>query len=173
MKCCLQKIVAVLAVLLVIPWFLSRKFRVVRRALIGAPASAIFPLLNDLHRWPRWMEWGRDEPMHYTYEGAPSGVGAVMHWNHRCTNGTMRITQSSLDQRVVYELSMQDGKYRLEGILSLESIGAYTRVTWICKWDSGSNPYAAYLNHWIKRCVGRDLAAGLNRLREVAERTAP
>jgi len=165
-----RNLIALAAVLLVVPWFLSRKHRVVRRALVRARPADIFPLINDLRNWPRWTAWSQREEMHITYEGSPAGVGAVQTWRSRRMDGMLRIIQSVPDERIAYEAQMSEGRCVLDGIISLEPIGEFTRVTWICKWDGGSNPYAGYLNLFMRTMIGRDFAAGLSNLRALAEK---
>ncbi len=164
-----NKLIALGAVLLILPWFFSRKYRVVRRALIHARPDQLFPLINDLRNWPRWTAWSKRETMHLSYEGAPAGVGAIQNWKTSSMEGTLRIVQSQPDSRIAYDLSISDGKYLLEGIIVLDPVGDYTRVTWIGKWDGGRNPYAAYFNLFMKCMIGRDFSAGLEGLRALVE----
>lgn len=172
MKSIPQKLLVLLALLLVAPWFISRKFRVVRRVLIRARPADIFPLVNDLRHWPRWTAWSQREELHFSYEGAPSGVGAVQRWSNSCMDGMIRVVQSVPDERLAYDLTMRGGKHRLEGIIALEPAGDFTRVTWICKWDAGTNPYTAYFSLFMKRFIARDFSTGLQNLRRLAEQSA-
>ena len=84
-------------------------------------------------------------------------------------DGTLRVTQSIPSERLAYDLEMEGGKYRLEGVLSLEPLGANTRVTWTCKWLGDPNPYARYINLIFRWWIGRDFDRGLAHLRELAE----
>jgi hypothetical protein len=172
MKPLVRNLLALAGFLLVFPWFVSRKFRVVGRVLIHARPSTVFPLIDDLRHWPRWTAWAQREEIHFSYEGPPTGTGAVQRWESARMDGVMRVTQSHENERVAYDLSLNSGRWHLEGIFSLEPVGEYTRVTWICKWDAGSNPYRAYLNLFIKACLGRDFAASLHNLRGLAEQSS-
>lgn len=166
----LLRLLPPLAFLLILPFFLGRRPRVARRAIIRRRPEEIFPLLNDLRNWPRWTEWSRREEIHFTYDGPPSGIGAVQQWSNRKTDGILHITQSVPGHRVAYGLDMDAGKYHLEGVLSLEPVDGSTRVTWLCKWRSGSNPYSRYRDLLFRWWIGRDFERGLENLRELAER---
>jgi len=153
--------------LLLLPFFLHRKWRVVRRIIIHVPPPQIFPYLNDLQNWPLWTEWAMREEVRYSYGEATAGVGAIQKWETRRMSGTMKIVQSVPDERVVYELDINHGKCRLDGVLSLEEIDGSTRITWLCKWESGPNPYGRYLDVLHKLLLKRDFQAGLENLRDL------
>src|SRR5256712_8385108 len=73
------------------------EFRVVRSATISAPAPAVFAQVNDFHKWEAWNPWGKIDPaMKQSYEGAPSGTGAIYTWagNKEVGEGRMTITES-------------------------------------------------------------------------------
>jgi Polyketide cyclase / dehydrase and lipid transport len=163
------RLLALIPVAVALPFFLPRRPRVVRRILIRAKPAEIFPFLNDLRNWPLWTTWARRDNIHFSYDGAPSGIGAVQRWEARSLEGVLKITQSVPDERVVYDLTMGHGRYFMEGVLSLESFGELTRVTWLCKWHSGPNPYMRYIDLAFKWRIGRDFGAGLENLRQLVE----
>src|SRR4051812_12387080 len=73
------------------------EFRLTRSKKIAAPASAVFPHVNDFHQWNEWSPWAKLDPeMKTTYEGAPNGTGAVYRWigNKKVGEGVMTITES-------------------------------------------------------------------------------
>lgn len=155
--------------LLIFPLFLTRRPRVVRRILLRAKPPEIFPYLNDLRNWPLWTEWARRDEVHFSYDGAPAGVGAIQRWESSRTNGKIRIVHSALDERVTYDLDMGNGRYKIDGVLALEPIGEYTRVTWLCKWSLNPNPYRRYFDLFLTRMMGHDFAAGLENLKDLVE----
>ena len=165
------RLLALVALLLVAPFFFPRRPRVARRAIIRGKPTDVFPLINDLRNWPRWTMWNRREEIHYTYDGPPGGVGSVQQWSSRKMEGTLRITQSVPDERIAYTLDIAQGQYRLEGVIALEPIGSgHTRVTWLARLDNSSvNPYARYLDLIGIWWIGRDFSASLENLRELAE----
>ncbi|MDP9291319.1 MAG: SRPBCC family protein [Verrucomicrobiota bacterium] len=158
-----------LGFLLVFPFFLSRKTRVLRRKIIRAAPAEVFPFINDLRNWPRWTEWNRRDDFHFTYDGPPSGIGATQRWENSRGDGSLKVVQSVENERVTYDLEMNRGKYHLEGLIALEPLGAVTRVSWLCKWQSGTNPYNRYRDLFFKVVIGRDFEAGLENLKGVIE----
>jgi uncharacterized protein YndB with AHSA1/START domain len=72
-------------------------FRVTRSTEIAAPPEAIFPNVNDLHKWTAWSPWeGLDPSMQRTYEGPAAGVGAIYRWhgNNKIGAGSMTVIES-------------------------------------------------------------------------------
>ncbi len=161
--------------LAVFPLFLRRRWRVVRRTLVRATPDQIFAHLEDLTRWPEWTEWARRESLTYSYGGPPKGVGATQRWASGKMNGVLKITQSHPPSRLAYELEMGDGRYHLHGVFSLEPVGTFTRITWVCSWVGDPNPYARFLDLIFKVWIGHDFGAGLANLRAMVEnkRTEP
>ena len=158
-----------IAALVVVPFFLRRKSRVVQRALILGRCSDIFPLLNELRNWPKWMDWTRRSNVAISYEGVPSGVGATQKWSTGRMDGVLRIVQSVPNEQVAYHLDLGYGRQHIDGIMTLEPFGEMTRVTWFCGWDGGSNPYSRYRDLLMKFFINRDFASGLRNLKTLVE----
>lgn len=130
-------------VLLVVPWFLPKRSRVVQRRLIRATGPDVYPFLADLQNWPLWNRWSCPE----------------------CVR--VEILSSTEDQRIVHSLEIC-GR-RVEGILALETRKHVTRVTWVSQWES-PDPYSRYLDAYLRWRMGRDFQAGLQQLQDLVER---
>ncbi len=80
--------------------YVSRRpssFRYVRSATISAPASAVFPHVNDFHKWEAWSPWEKLDPAtRKIYSGSAFGVGANYAWqgNSKVGSGHMTIIES-------------------------------------------------------------------------------
>src|SRR5438093_624366 len=73
------------------------EFRITRTANISAPLPTVFAQVNDFHNWEAWSPWAKLDPaMRQTYEGVPSGTGAVHTWsgNNKVGAGRATITES-------------------------------------------------------------------------------
>ncbi len=141
-----------------------------RRTVINAKPSDIFPLINDPRQWPLWTEWNRREELKYEYEGAPVGTGAVQKWRSDRQSGILTIVSSVENERVAYHLNLEGCGRSIEGRIVLEPIGnSSTRVTWYSLWSQSPNPYACYIDLVILCSMKRDFAAGLSHLKELAE----
>jgi uncharacterized protein YndB with AHSA1/START domain len=105
-----------------------------RSATIAAPPSAVFSHINDLHKWQEWSPWAKLDPnAKATYEGPPSGVGAVFGWagNREVGEGKMTIVESKPDENVKMKLDFAKpfaSTSTVEFLLKPE--GAGTNVTW-------------------------------------------
>ena len=169
MKRLSSRLLAVAAFLLVFPFFLRRRPRVERRITILAPREAIFPFLNDLRNWPLWTAWSRREEIHYTYGEIAEGPGAEQIWNNRKMHGVMRILKTESNEKIDYELTLQDEKYRILGRVELHSDGECTRVVWKCVWDLEENPYRRYFDLLLRWMIRSDFGEGLANLKAVVE----
>src|SRR3954462_2362135 len=93
----LAAVAAVVVVLAVVIALQPAAFRLSRSGTITAPPSAVFDEVNDLRRWEAWSPWAKIDPAcKMTYEGAPSGVGAIVSWsgNNKVGEGRMTIIDS-------------------------------------------------------------------------------
>jgi uncharacterized protein YndB with AHSA1/START domain len=111
------------------------QFRVARSATIQAPPEAVFPLVNDFHKWAVWSPWEKLDPsMKKTFSGAESGVGAVYAWsgNSDVGEGRMTIGESQPNERLEIRLeflkpfestSISTFRFRPEGAGDRGSLG--------------------------------------------------
>jgi len=170
-KCsCRRHLFAIAAFFLIFPLLFKRRPRVMRRTVINAKPSDIFPLINDPRQWPLWTEWNRREQIEYSYEGSTVGAGAVQNWRAAKQRGKVTFLSSVENERVAYHLSLEGCGRDIEGRIVLEPVGKKaTRVTWYSLWSQASNPYACYIDLMIIFSMKRDFAAGLRHLKELAE----
>ena len=111
----MSEIIAVIAVILALAIaavliLAARKpdiFSVMREIDIKAPPEAIFPLINDFHRWESWSPWeNKDLAMQRRFDGAASGKGAVYGWegNKNVGSGRMEIMEAAVPTKIVIKL---------------------------------------------------------------------
>src|SRR5258707_13402864 len=73
-------------------------FHIERSIGMAAPPQNAFAQVNDFHAWAAWSPWEKMDPqMKKTFDGAPSGVGAVYAWtgNDKVGEGKMTIEKSN------------------------------------------------------------------------------
>lgn len=155
-------------------------FRIERSTLIHAPAKAIFPFINDFHRWIAWSPYEVMDPgMTRTFEGQPQGVGAVYGWagNKKVGTGRMEILQSAEPSKVIIKLDFFtpfEGHNTAEFTLQPEGDG--TRVTWAMFGpDMCPNPLMKFfmgLFFNMEKVVGGQFEDGLAKLKVAAEAAA-
>ncbi len=81
----------------------SSTFTVEKKQLVKAAPELVFPLVNDLHRWPEWSPWESYDPqVKHAFGGSAFGVGATHTWSgtDAIGEGTMSITESTPPSKV-------------------------------------------------------------------------
>ena len=149
------------------------EFTAARSAKISAPPEKIFPHVNDLHKWEAWSPWAKLDPnAKHLYEGAPSGVGAVMSWEGNCQIGVgrMAITESHPSELVRFRLDFQKPmKATNLAEFTFKPDGGQTLVTWSM---SGKNNFLMKAFGLFMNCdkmIGSQFDKGLASLKSLAE----
>lgn len=167
-------LVVVTLILLVIAATRPYTVQVQRSALIGASPEKVFPLINDFHEWPRWAPQDREDPaMRRTYSGADRGAGAVSDWHGKGSTGRgqMTIVESAPVTRIVVKTDfIKPFEAHNVNEFALQRSGNSTRVRWTMR---GTNLYpmklmGLFVN--VDRLMGKHFEAGLENLKQVAER---
>ena len=149
------------------------RFRVERSLAIHAPASTIFPFVNDLHRHLEWSPWEQKDPaMKRAHSGAAAGEGAVYEWdgNKNIGRGRMEIVESLEPRRVRMKLDfLAPFEAHNTAEFLLEPDGDATRVTWAM---DGPQTYMGkviglFMN--MDRMIGGEFENGLASLRTLSE----
>jgi hypothetical protein len=144
---------------------------VTRSVVINAPESAIFPYLNNLHRFSDWSPWGvRDPQLALTFAGPEMGTGAQVQWTSKVPSigaGSMEISESEPNRHIDLTVNFNG----LDGTSSydIEPSGSGNKVTWAFGYDSGSSPLKRWKALMLDGFVGAEYRAGLDRLKEKIE----
>jgi uncharacterized protein YndB with AHSA1/START domain len=163
-----------IAIVLVLAAAKPVRFSVSRATTIKAPPDHIFPLISDFHQWTKWSPWEDKDPgMTRSYEGAPSGDGAVYAWdgNRSVGAGRMEILQAAEPSKIVIKL---DFLKPFEGHNTAEFTmlpqGEVTRLTWLMHGPAPlmSRLMQVFMN--LDAMIGKDFEAGLAKLKQIAER---
>jgi hypothetical protein len=149
------------------------RFHIERSATIEAPSAAIFPHINDFHRWTAWSPWERIDPaLQRSYDGPPAGIGAGYRWvgNNQVGEGSMRITESTLDREVGIALEfIKPFKASNTATFTLVPEASGTRVTWAMDGENTvvSKLMGLFMN--MDRTIGGEFEKGLASLKDIAE----
>lgn len=103
-------IVALLGAAVVVVSWQPDKFTVSRSAIVPATPEAIFPFINNLHKWNEWSPWARLDPNCVNrYNDTPQGVGSSMSWsgNNKVGAGKMTVVESKPDELVRMRLEFE------------------------------------------------------------------
>ena len=150
------------------------EIRVQRIATIRAPAEKIFPLISDFQKWRSWSPYEEKDPdMKRTYEGAPSGKGAVYAWNgdKNLGSGRMEILDAATPSKLVIKL---DFFTPFEGhntaVFTMLPQGDGTHVTWLMHGPANFMSKLIQVFIDLDNMIGRDFETGLAKLKQVAEK---
>ena len=160
------------AVLAVVGFLLPRQARVERSAVIQAPQSTVFALVNGYRIYNKWSPWYSIDPSaRYTREGPAFGVGAKLSWvgdPSTVGSGSQAIVESRPYEMVRVKLDL-DGQGGTTAQFTLVPEGEATRITWALDADLGVNPIGRYFGLMLDRWVGPDYEKGLAGLKTLAE----
>ena len=170
----LLTLAALVAIVLIAGAFQSATYQVTRSTVIAAPASAIFPEVNDFHRWLAWSTYEKVDPaMQRTFEGPAAGVGAAYGWvgNNDVGSGKMTIVESRAAD--VIRIKMEFFKPMAgvaEATFTFVPEGGATRVTWTMSGDKNyiSKVVCMFMN--MDKMIGDQFAQGLAALKAQAEK---
>lgn len=149
------------------------EFRITRTTTMNAPASAIFPQVNDLHNWTAWSPWAKRDPnMKATFEGSSAGPGAVYSWagNKEVGEGRMTIVENRPNElvRIKLEFFKPFAATNLVDFTFLPK-GSQTEVSWsMYGRNSFMGKVMSLLMDMDKMC-GTDFEKGLADMRAIVE----
>ena len=149
------------------------RFRIERSIVVAAPSTAIYPNLEDFHRFAAWSPWEKLDPnLKRTFDGPAKGPGAVYSWigNDAVGEGRMTITDARPNERVQVKLEfMKPMESTNTTVWALEPVGDGTRVTWSME---GPNSFAGKVFSVfadLDTLVGKDFENGLANLKRISE----
>jgi len=164
-------LVGLVAILAAVAVGLPAHVTVARTVVINAPESAVFPYVNNLHRFGDWSPWKlRDPQLAITYGGPEEGKGALIQWTSQKPSigtGNMQISDSNLNRSVELAANFNN----LEGTSSFEigPSGSGSKITWSFGYDTGSSPLKRWKALMLDGFIGSEYRAGLDRLKETVE----
>jgi hypothetical protein len=173
MKRILLALAAAVAALVVLVAVQPSEFRIARTATMAAPAPAVFAQVNDFHNWEAWSPYAKRDPgMKKTYEGAPSGTGAVYAWagNDEVGEGRSTIVESRPNELIRIRLEfVRPFRATNTASFTFEPGGDRTAVTWMLEGRNGFIAKAVGLFMNVEAMVGGDFEKGLAQLKSVVE----
>ena|SRR5687767_12236750 len=147
-------------------------FKVERQASLPAPPATVFPLVNDLGRWPQWSPWEKLDPnMKRTISEPSSGTGATYAWtgNNQVGEGVMTIVSSEPNARVGLRLDfVKPWASTSQTVVDIAPSDAGSQVTWTMtgKHDLMSKVMCLFVD--MDKMMGKDFESGLANLGTVA-----
>ena len=166
-------IAAILVLFIIVVAMQPGEFRITRSAGIAAPLEKIFPHVNDFRRWETWSPWAKLDPAcKNTFEGSPSGTGAMFAWagNKKVGEGRMTITESRPGELIRIKLEfLKPFKATNTAEFTFKSQGDQTVVTWCMSGRNNffSKAFGLFVN--CDKMVGGDFEKGLSQMKTVVE----
>lgn len=166
-------LVALIAAALIIVQLQPEDFQLSRSIKIAAPASEVFPHVDDFHKWEAWSPWAKLDPAaKNSFEGPAAGVGSIFKWsgNDKVGEGMMTIIESKPNERIKIKLDfIRPFKATNDTEFSFKEEDKQTLVTWTM---SGKHTFvgkAMCLVMNMEKMVGPDFEKGLANLKAVVE----
>lgn len=148
------------------------KFAITRSATMDAQPWSVFAQVNEFRKWEAWSPWAKLDPaMKQTYDGPPSGVGAVSAWEGKKVGaGRMTITESEPSKRI--RLTLEFFKPMACSHLTEFTFvpeGGGTRMTWTMTGENGlmGKLFCLFMN--LDKMVGPDFEKGLAGIKAIVE----
>lgn len=159
----------------IIGFMLPSKVHIERKALIEASPSVLFSQTNNLKNWNNWSPWYfKDPEAKVVYSGPEAGVGASSAWdsqNKEVGKGSMEITESVPDQKMVVKMDFMEGNFATATFDFVPS-GENTEVIWSFDADMGYNLPGRWISFlMMESWLGPDFEDGLARLKKFVEST--
>jgi hypothetical protein len=149
------------------------EFRITRSASMAAPAPAVFAQVNDFHNWDAWSPWAKIDPgAKVTFDGPPSGTGAIFTWsgNKQVGEGTMTLTESHPNDLIRINLEFRKPfKATNTAEFAFKPDGNKTLVTWSMygRHNFVMKAFGLFMN--MDKMVGGDFEKGLASMKSVVE----
>ena len=149
------------------------EYRVARKATINAPPAAVFAHVNDFHKWNAWNPWAKIDPaMKQTFEGAPTGVGAVQTWagNREVGEGRMTIIESRPSDLIRIRLDFaKPFRATSTAQFSFRPDGDRTIVTWSMEGQQNFMAKAIHMVMDMDKMIGGNFEKGLADMKSAVE----
>ncbi|MBI4904000.1 MAG: SRPBCC family protein [Acidobacteria bacterium] len=175
LKKILLGLAGVIVVFCVVVAMQPAQFQVSRSATINAAPEKVHGLINDFHQWDGWSPWAKLDPsMKTTYEGPPSGSGAIYKWvgNDQVGEGMMTILESQARRLVKIKLDfIKPFASTSTTEFTVEESGSGSKVVWTM---SGENNFLSkamcLFMGGMDGMVGPDFEKGLAQMKTLAEK---
>lgn len=160
------------ALLVIIGFFLPSIVKVNRSIEIKASQELVFSQFNVLKEFRQWSPWDKIDPnMTVEYSGPESGKGCSYTWkseHENVGNGIMTIRESYPSDSIFTEMDfMENGKASSKTTFVMK--GDLISVTWGFETDMGFNPFGRIFGLFMDKMIGADFEQGLKNLKERCE----
>lgn len=165
-------LLALVALLLVVGFFLPSRQRIERSVAMRGKPEGIFNLIATLKRWPDWTAWttNRFPDMTLRFDGPDTGVGATMVAVGKSSgDGTVKLTQADSASGIGYTLDFNHGVQVFTGAIRYMNTPDGLVVTWTLDANLGANPLKRWAGLAMDSLMSGDMEQGLANLKRRVE----
>ncbi|RPH29200.1 MAG: hypothetical protein EHM93_17525 [Bacteroidales bacterium] len=174
LKMILYVLIGIITSLLVFAFFLPDRKVLSNSIVINSYPRPIYGMVNSLKNWEKWSPFQEsDTAMVNEYSGPEYGVGAHQTWSSKVNgNGSMTITESIFEKRVVCDLSMMEGSND-STLFIIERVPEGTKVTWETRISKAGYPIGRLMWVAMGGMMNKTFNQGLEKLKKVVENLPP
>ncbi len=166
-------ILILIAIFLVIPFFLTDNVMITSEKVIDASPSTVFRQVNMLKNWKNWSPFEVDTTMVDTYEGPEAGVGAKRIWSgEKVGEGSLTIVESKPYSLIKTKLVFGPDEGGATGTWSFKEAEEGVDVQWTIHITDLSYPFERWYGLMSKSVMLPLMEKGLDSLKKVAETTS-
>lgn len=157
-------------IVLAVGSILPRNYHLLAEIEIEAPATVVFPLINELPNWQGWSNFSeqRIESLRITYGTKRAGVGASQTWQDARGSGKLWITNSESNELIEYKLNF-DQFPTMDSQIRLTANGEKTSLKWTSDGSLPAGPFYGYGGFLFNRQMQYEYETSLERLKKIAE----
>jgi len=163
-------IVIILAIVFVVPLFMTDTLSVTSSVIINSDEETVFQQVNNLHNWSAWSPFENDSTIVNTYSGPESGVGAKREWKGEKSGvGSMTIVESNNYSHIKNKLEFESesGGY---GNWEFSKNDTAVFVDWTITISDLSYPFERLISVIIKSSIQPMMDKGLESLKNLVEK---
>ncbi|OYU97219.1 MAG: hypothetical protein CFE21_02705 [Bacteroidetes bacterium B1(2017)] len=168
---------SIIALVLLISFFLPSKVRVERSLEVKAKPNQAYKLVSNMHNWKLWSPWHKlDSNTQWTYTKEEEGKGAGYSWKSENPNvgeGSLQIIECTQDSFI--KAIMNFGKKGNSFVsFTFAATENGTKITWSMDNDASTmpllmQPISKYFFLMMDQMVGPDFEQGLKNMQVILE----
>ena len=176
LKKILVSILALVAIILIIAFFVKKDYNVERSIVINRPKAEVFEYIKYLKNQSNYSKWALMDPkMKKTYIGTDGAPGFISAWESENENlgvGEQEIKKIKEGERIEFELRFLK-PFEATNMAYMSTIALssnQTKTTWSFegKMNYPLNIMLLFMN--FEKMIGDDLQVGLNNLKNILEK---
>jgi len=163
-------VLILIAVFLIVPFFLADNVIVSSNTLINAKPETVFRQVNNYHNWSNWSPFEADSTMVNTYQGPEQGVGAKRMWSgEKAGEGIMTLEVSEPYTYLQNKLEFGPGEGGGTGSWNFDQTDDGVEVTWTIHVTDLNYPMGRWFGLLTEPMLKPMLQSGLADLKKLTE----